>query len=76
MTTYPHDVMTIKENHLKSLRSALQGVLSTAQAVQLADPGLLAQVYDADDRKALLAMLAKTEEAIGYIKNGTWTPGA
>ena len=76
MTTYPHAVMTIKEHHLKSLRSALQGVISTAQAVQAADPGLLAQVYDADDRDALLAMLAKTESAIGYIKSGTWTPSA
>ena len=56
-----------KLNHLRAIRSALDGVLSAAQQVQELDPALLSQVYDANDKAALLAMLQKTQNAISYI---------
>jgi len=59
---------TKKLGHLRSIRSAIQGVIEAAKGVQEEDPALLAAVYDAEDKAALTALLSKTQTAIDIIE--------
>ncbi len=64
---------TTKLSHLYGIRSAISGVIETAKAVNDADPALLATIYDAEDKTALVELRGKTQAAIDEIREMTVT---
>ena len=64
---------TTKLHHLYGIRSAISGLIQTAQAVYDVDPAFLAAIYDADDKAGLVELLDKTQAAIDEIRAMTVT---
>lgn len=55
--------------HLNSIRSAIDGLISAAQAVQEQSAGLLSGIYSQSDKLAIQAMRQKTIAALDELRS-------